>query len=186
MRASPLNWALASCRNEDNHLNKKIYEPIGAISNFLASLSIIAAASLFIFDFVESRISDVQATITNSTNRGVTLFLTNTGGKDIVILSASIVVPDYEIKNSIDFGKNDVLIKVGETLVKPSNESDLQSTVLIESVVGDISPQNSHIHVGRTKCMLEVDFVNVEGKKFKKSFAHTCFAGSVGYGGLSG
>ncbi|EGQ8093397.1 hypothetical protein G5G48_004432, partial [Vibrio vulnificus] len=80
-------------------MNKKIYEPIGAISNFLASLSIIAAASLFIFDFVESRISDVQATITNSTNRGVTLFLTNTGGKDIVILSASIVVPDYEIKN---------------------------------------------------------------------------------------
>ncbi|WP_039850435.1 hypothetical protein [Grimontia indica] len=167
-------------------MKKKLIAGLGPFSDFLASLSIIAAASLFAFDFIESRKSDIEATIVHGSNKEVTLFLSNTGGKDIVIKSAFMVVPSYEIHNEINLGEVGTLIKSGETIVKRSKESNLASSVLLEYVAPDTLVHNPNqeyrVSVAKVDCSLEISYINVEGKKFKKEFSHTCFGGSVGWG----
>ncbi|TOH24418.1 hypothetical protein CGI85_24800, partial [Vibrio parahaemolyticus] len=63
---------------------------MGALSDTLASLSIIAAAGLFIFDYIDSQSTELQATIVTSSSNSVTLFVSNVAGRDVVIKNASI------------------------------------------------------------------------------------------------
>lgn len=150
---------------------------ISPVSQLLASLSIVAAACMFIYDSIQDRATDLSATIVSSSNKEVTLFLTNIGGRDVVLKRAFLYVPMIEQRNPISLGKiqKDLLVKTGETLILESFESDLKSSVLLESV-----DTSSYAKVGDTECILEIEYMNVYGDNYESKFEHKCFAGSVG------
>ncbi|ACH63519.1 hypothetical protein ERW49_18260 [Aliivibrio finisterrensis] len=151
----------------------KIIEKIGSMSEVLASLSIIAAATLFISEYVESKKTDLQATIVNSSSEKVTIFFSNVAGQDIVLKKAVMHVPEFNIKNIINLDDSKRLIKTKETLVVESLGSLLNTSVLIE----EVAKYDNWILPG-VPCFLEVTFVNVHGEQFDKAFEHACFADS--------
>ncbi|HBC3480970.1 hypothetical protein P7M10_23350 [Vibrio parahaemolyticus] len=150
-----------------------VIRKMGALSDTLASLSIIAAAGLFIFDYIDSQSTELQATIVTSSSNSVTLFVSNVAGRDVVIKNASISIPDLEINSHINLKNSERMVKAGDTIMIESLDSKLHTSVLME----EVAKYDSGILPG-APCFLEISFVNVLGDSFLQKFEHDCFAES--------
>ncbi|EGR4126373.1 hypothetical protein O1C20_003569 [Vibrio cholerae] len=143
------------------------------IVELLTSISIISAGFIYVFDYVNGGLTDIKGVVVFSAGNKASLLLTNSGGNDVAIRSARIVVPTHDIKNNILFKETGFLLKSGETILLSSEESRLYSSVVY-------NPEHFPIDavVGTIKCNVFVDYIDINGKLDSLTIPQTCFAGS--------
>ena len=153
-------------------LKKYVKSHISLISEVLASLSIIFAAIIFIYDFFESKKSDISAAILLSKTDQLALFMNNTGGTDIVLQEISINVPSVDLDREVTLIKTGYLLEKEKSKIVTSLESKLHSTVIYnERVHGNDYPL--------TQCFVNIQYISPNGQVKTEKISTKCVAATL-------
>lgn len=145
---------------------------ISPLSEFLAALAIIASGGAFLWDQYQAGQTQIHATVVHSKARNVSLFISNSGGKDIAIKDIHLTIPEYKVDNEVVLDSSGLKVEKGKTEVVRSLQSRLNSSVLYDQKMF------GGADVSTVKCNLVINFLNSDGESLTESFENTCVAAS--------
>ncbi|MFD1385111.1 hypothetical protein ACFQ45_17285 [Rhodanobacter aciditrophus] len=153
-------------------LNYFLKDNISIISDLLASLSIIFAAGIFIYNYFDSKVSDINAATIISENEKLALLVSNTGGNDVVLKRIFISVPYVDVKNQAKIKNIGALLEKDKSRIIESLDSKLYSSVIY----------NKYEHgnnIATTSCTISIEYIDPDGDINKKDFPETCIAATM-------
>lgn len=147
--------------------------------DLLTCLSIIGAGTLFIFDSYRSRVTEVDVALIKGTQNFMSLLISNTGGVDVAIKEARVLVPEFDIDNKINIDRLGTLIKRGDSKIIKSSNSRLNESVVYDKLSNDLQPfeiKGLTTKISTTPCIIKLTLVNSKGRLIQKEVTAECVA----------
>lgn len=147
--------------------------------DLLTCISIICAGTLFIYDSYRSRVTEVDVALIKGTQNFMSLLISNTGGVDVAIKEARVLVPEFEIDNKINIDRLGTLIKHGDSKIIKSSNSRLNESVVYDKSSNDRQPfeiEGLVKKISTTPCTIKLTLVDSNGESLQKEVAAECVA----------